>query len=86
MSGGLSDTDAGNWRIIGGIAIEFFRRSSKHYGEELSFDLEPHIAEQIFNHSYLTTEHPPALPAELMPKYKNQSYFGKSSFTKKARK
>ncbi|MEP6757083.1 MAG: FAD-dependent oxidoreductase, partial [Chthonomonadales bacterium] len=45
-SGGLSYTDFGNQKAIGGMAREFYQRLGKHYGvvEELKF--EPHVAEK----------------------------------------
>lgn len=48
VSGGLGATDFGNKHVIGGMSREFFQRLGKHYGEEISWYFEPHVAEQIF--------------------------------------
>ncbi|NUQ00306.1 MAG: FAD-dependent oxidoreductase [Armatimonadetes bacterium] len=48
VSGGLGRTDYGNKAVIGGMSLEFFRRVGKHYGEDVSWFFEPHVAEQVF--------------------------------------
>jgi flavin-dependent dehydrogenase len=48
-SGGLSYTDMGDPRAVGGIAREFYRRVGAKYGKPEETHLEPHIAEQVFN-------------------------------------
>ncbi|MCC6487256.1 MAG: FAD-dependent oxidoreductase [Candidatus Hydrogenedentes bacterium] len=48
VSGGLGRTDHGNKAVIGGMSLEFFQRVGKHYGEEVSWFFEPHVAEQVF--------------------------------------
>lgn len=48
-SGGLSYTDMGDPRAVGGIAREFYRRIGAKYGKPEETHLEPHIAEQVFN-------------------------------------
>jgi hypothetical protein len=53
VSGGLSYTDYGTKEVIGGYALEFYRRMGVHYGmsrygNELSWLHEPHTAEEIF--------------------------------------
>jgi hypothetical protein len=48
VSGGLGKTDHGKPTIIGGMSREFFERVGKHYGEELTWFFEPHVAEQVF--------------------------------------
>lgn len=47
-SGGLSNTDIGNKRAIGGIAREFYRRAGEKYGVAEEWRFEPKVAEQIF--------------------------------------
>ena len=52
-SGGLSATDVGKREVIGGYALEFYRRAGKHYdmaqyGQEIAWMMEPHVAEEIF--------------------------------------
>jgi hypothetical protein len=48
VSGGLSHTDNGSPNVIGGISREFFARVGQHYGEELEWNFEPHVADQVF--------------------------------------
>ncbi len=53
VSGGLSWTDYGKKEVIGGYALEFYYRVGKHYqmnryGNEVSWNHEPHVAEDIF--------------------------------------
>jgi hypothetical protein len=47
-AGGLSYTDIGNGKAIGGLAREFYRRCGRHYGVAEEFLFEPHVAEQVF--------------------------------------
>src|SRR5581483_3311793 len=53
VSGGLSHTDVGRREVIGGMALEFYRRAGAHYNlaqylQEIAWYVEPHVAEQIF--------------------------------------
>ena len=48
VSGGLGRTDFGNRNVIGGMSHEFFVRLGKHYGEDISWFFEPHVAESTF--------------------------------------
>ncbi len=48
MSGGLGWTDYGKKEVIGGYALEFFRRVGKKYGEPLTWHFEPHVADAVF--------------------------------------
>ena len=53
VSGGLSATDVGRREMIGGMALEFYYRSGRHYEmarnlQELAWKPEPKVAEQIF--------------------------------------
>lgn len=48
-SGGLGQTDAGKSETIGGISLEFYKRVGRHYGEEIGWRFEPHVAEDVFN-------------------------------------
>ncbi|TJX13454.1 FAD-dependent oxidoreductase [Tissierella creatinini] len=48
VTGGLSNTDVGNSSVLGGIAIDFFKTVGKHYGKEIIWDFEPHVAETTF--------------------------------------
>ena len=50
---GLSRTDFGQKRVIGGYALEFFHRVGKkyqieRYGEEVAWYYEPQVGEQVF--------------------------------------
>ncbi len=47
-TGGLSYTDLGNADAIGGLSREFYRVAGQHYGEDLSWAVEPHVALRIF--------------------------------------
>ena len=48
LSGGLGRTDMDRQEnIIGGLAGEFYRRAGKHYGQEVAWMIEPHVAEDI---------------------------------------
>ena len=48
-SGGLGATDIGNKAAIGGIAREFYQRLGKHYGTNVMWTFEPHVAEQTLH-------------------------------------
>ena len=53
VSGGLGYTDFGNKSVIGGYALEFYRRVGKHYGmtqygNDVAWYHEPHVAEDVF--------------------------------------
>jgi hypothetical protein len=48
VSGGLSYTDHGNIKVIGGMTKEFFEMAGRHYNKNVSWFYEPHVAEQIF--------------------------------------
>jgi hypothetical protein len=50
---GLSRTDFGQKRVIGGYALEFYRRLGRKYqterfGEDLAWYYEPHVGETVF--------------------------------------
>jgi hypothetical protein len=52
VSGGLSATDVGKKEVIGGYALEFYRRAGRRYdmaqyGQEAAWMMEPHVAEDI---------------------------------------
>jgi hypothetical protein len=54
LTGGLSATDIGNPRVIGGIAREFFERAAsvyhiEHLDHPMDWHFEPHVGEQILN-------------------------------------
>ncbi len=50
VSGGLSRSDVLHQeRLIGGLALEFFQRVGRHYGNDIAFQFEPHVAEDTFN-------------------------------------
>lgn len=49
VSGGLSSSDMGRQEVIGGMAMEFFERVGRHYGETVETKFEPHVAEEVFN-------------------------------------
>jgi hypothetical protein len=46
-SGGLGRIDHGRKETIGGYSLEFYRRLGKHYGEEVTWYFEPHVAEKV---------------------------------------
>jgi hypothetical protein len=48
VSGGLSHSDIGNSSVIGGVSREFFERVGKHYGSPVTWNFEPHVAEEVF--------------------------------------
>lgn len=48
VAGGLSRTDYGNEKTVGGYAREYFDRCSAEYGGEARWYLEPHVFEQVF--------------------------------------
>lgn len=49
VTGGLSHTDYGNRTVIGGLALEFYRRVAEHYNTHAFYwrGPEPHVGEQI---------------------------------------
>ncbi|MFH1300776.1 MAG: FAD-dependent oxidoreductase [Planctomycetota bacterium] len=47
-SGGLSYSDMGKAATVAGMAREFYERIGKKYNKPLETQLEPHIAEQVF--------------------------------------
>jgi hypothetical protein len=47
-AGGLSMTDIGNKRAIGGLSREFYRRCGAYYGVEEEWRFEPHIASTVY--------------------------------------
>jgi hypothetical protein len=52
-SGGLSATDFGDKRVIGGYALEFYKRIGREYGverygENAAWYYEPHVGEKVF--------------------------------------
>ena len=49
VTGGLSRTDHGEQGTIGGYSLEFFKRIGRHYGQEVVWYPEPHLAEKILN-------------------------------------
>jgi hypothetical protein len=48
-AGGLSMTDIGNKRAIGGLSHEFYRRCGLHYGVAEEWRFEPHVAARLFH-------------------------------------
>jgi hypothetical protein len=49
LTGGLSHTDYGDRTVIGGLAMEFYRRVAEHYGTHIFYwrGPEPHVGEKI---------------------------------------
>ncbi len=46
LSGGLGRTDMDRQEnVIGGLALEFFRKVGQHYGDPIAWNFEPHVAE-----------------------------------------
>jgi hypothetical protein len=48
VTGGLSATDHGDRRVVGGYSLEFYERVGRHYGREIEWYPEPHVAEKVF--------------------------------------
>src|SRR5580698_5664009 len=48
-SGGLGWTDFANKSAVGGMAREFYREIGTHYNKAEEFNLEPHVAEEVFD-------------------------------------
>jgi hypothetical protein len=46
-TGGLSKTDTGNKTVIGGLSLEFYQRCGAHYGVDVEWTFEPHVAERV---------------------------------------
>jgi len=49
ISGGLGTADKGREESIGGYSREFFERAGKKYGVPIQWNIEPHVAEEVFN-------------------------------------
>lgn len=47
-TGGLGMTDIGNKDAVGGKAREFYERVGRHYGAEIEWRFEPHVASAVF--------------------------------------
>ncbi|MEI9973315.1 MAG: hypothetical protein WDO73_15480 [Ignavibacteriota bacterium] len=52
-TGGLSATDFGNKKAIGGDALDFYRRVGRKYemarfSQDVAWYYEPHVGEQVF--------------------------------------
>ena len=47
VTGGLSATDHGEKEVVGGYAREFYERLGRHYGREIEWYPEAHVAEKI---------------------------------------
>lgn len=47
-TGGLGMTDIGNKHAVGGKAREFYERAGRHYGVDIEWRFEPHVASAIF--------------------------------------
>ncbi len=47
-AGGLGMTDVGNKHVIGGLSREFYQRVGRHYGVDVEWRFEPHVAEKTF--------------------------------------
>ncbi len=48
-TGGLGRTDHGKKEVVGGYSLEFYKRVGKKYGQDVAWDFEPHVAEQVMN-------------------------------------
>lgn len=48
VASGLGHTDTGRKETIGGLSLDFFQRVGKHYGKDVAWDIEPHVAEDVF--------------------------------------
>jgi len=49
VTGGLSATDHGRKEVVGGYSREVYVRCGKHYGREIEWYPEPHVAERVLN-------------------------------------
>src|SRR5690606_53444 len=50
VAGGLANTDVGNSKVIGGLALEFFKRLGQKYDNDgPQWKFEPHAASVVFN-------------------------------------
>ena len=47
VTGGLGRTDFGRKEVIGGYALEFYRRLGREYGKEIAWFPEPRVAEKV---------------------------------------
>lgn len=47
-TGGLGMTDIGNKHAVGGKAREFYERVGRHYGADIEWRFEPHVASAVF--------------------------------------
>ena len=47
VTGGLSATDHGEKQAVGGYALEFYERLGRHYGREIEWYPEPHMAAKV---------------------------------------
>jgi hypothetical protein len=48
VSGGLGHTDTGRIETIGGLSLEFYKRLGRHYNQPVAWEIEPHVAEDVF--------------------------------------
>jgi FAD dependent oxidoreductase len=48
VSGGLGHTDTGRIEAIGGLSLEFYKRVGRHYNQPVAWEIEPHVAEDVF--------------------------------------
>jgi len=48
VSGGLGHTDTGRKETIGGLSLEFYKRVGRHYHQPVAWEIEPHVAEDVF--------------------------------------
>lgn len=55
VTGGLSATDHGDQAVVGGVAREFYEQLGAHYGREIEWYPEPHVAEQVLHEMILET-------------------------------
>jgi len=47
VTGGLSATDHGKQETVGGFSRDFYQRLGRHYGKEIEWYPEPHVAEKV---------------------------------------
>lgn len=48
VSGGLGHTDTGRIETLGGLSLEFYKRVGRHYNQPVAWEIEPHVAEDVF--------------------------------------
>jgi hypothetical protein len=56
VTGGLSATDHGEKQVVGGYSREFYERLGRHYGRDIEWYPEPHVAEKVLREMVQETQ------------------------------